>query len=419
MITAVGALGLLIYRWPRLPEGELYPAIKSREFCLAAGALVFAAVGAIVLVGMSTPLITMLMGKPQNVSTAFYNTTTMPLAAAMATLLVSAALTGWGTNQSGILKKYWWLVLLGHAAGAQALWAGIRHPVALAVVGVSAAALVASLLAVSTRRLSWPAGLTHAGVAAAFIGIIFSSMGNQTVYTSLEPGESQEIFGSKVAYLGTRTATDQPGFYHTFRLEGAVNATLEALTKTNKEGRHAAHEPGIHRSLLADTYLAPSEQQEASNHKELSLRKGEEVQEGVMTLKFIKFGMANSGMPGDVRVMAQLEVAKDGVTQEAKLELISKNGQLTPVPLKVFNQYELILTSVNTREGIAGVGINDLLAPPKAQRVDLEISRKPLINLVWLGTILITAGTAWAGLTRRKNLPASAGQEAGKRPTAI
>ncbi|WP_094605736.1 hypothetical protein SPSIL_006260 [Sporomusa silvacetica DSM 10669] len=402
LITAVSALGILIIRWPTLPEGELYPAVKSREFFLAATAIIFAALGVIVLVGMSTPLVAMLLGNPQNVSTAFYNTTTLPLAAGLALLLAVGSLVGWGEDRTRLFARYWWIVVVAIVSIIIAVAGGICQPVALMTIGLSVAIIAASIVAVRAKKIRRGAGLTHVGVALTLIGILFSSLANQAVYVSFQQGESKQVLGTDFSYLGMRPDTEEQGFYQSFKLTGEANTVLEPYTKLNKEGRPAAREPGIYRMLSADIYLAPTMQQTESPHKEMTLGKGEQKQEDALTVKLIRYGMSGSGASGDVRVYTLLEATQDGKAEEAKPELISRNGQMIPVPFKVFGHYELIVTAINMGDGTVTVGIKDLAAPPEQSRLDVEISRKPLINLVWLGTFLIMIGTISAGVSRRK-----------------
>lgn len=403
LITAVTALSILIIRWPSLPDGTLYPAVKSREFFLAAAAILFAALGVIVLVGMSTPLVTMLLGKPQNVSMAFYNTAALPLAAGLALLLSIGSLVNWGEDKTRLLACYWWLAVPALGSIVPAVAAGIRQPVALVTIGLSAAAIAASILAIRTGRMSRAAGLTHAGVAMALIGILFSSLASQSVYASFQQGESQPVMGSDFTYQGTRQDPSGQGFYQSFTLTGEANAIVEPYTKLNKEGRPAAREPGIHRLLAADIYIAPAMQQEESLLTEMTLRKGEQKQADALSVKLSRYGMGGSGASGDVRVYALLEVSRDGSVAEARPELIARNGQMIPVPFKVFGHYELLVTAVNLGNETVTIGIRNLAAPPKTPRVDVEISRKPLINLVWLGTVFMTIGTVQAGMGRRTN----------------
>jgi cytochrome c-type biogenesis protein CcmF len=177
-------------------------------------------------------------------------------------------------------------------------------------------------------------------------------------------------------------------------VEGKQTYILQSLTKLNKDGKAAAREPGIHRGLQGDLYLAPVIQHNQDVGKELALRKGEQTVVEGLTVKFIHFGMNNSGN-GDIRVFAQLEVTKDGVMQEVRPELIARNGQLLPIPVKAFDQYQIMLTAVNTREGAVSIAIRDL-SRTAPERVSVEVSYKPLVSLVWLGVCLITIGTGWA-----------------------
>lgn len=399
LITAVLSLGLLVVRWPTLPDGAVYPAIKSREFHLAAAAVAFAVIGVIVLVGMSTPLVTMLIGQPQNVSLAFYNMTTLPLAALLAMLLVTGQLVGWGDNTAPLLTRYWWLVLLGHIAAIAAFWGGVRPLAAVVTVGLAAAALAAGAIAVATKKINRSGAFAHIGVASALIGILFSSLASQSMFLSLEKGESQQVLGGTLTYLGDTMLDNGKGFYQSFKLAGTADTVVAALTKLNKEGRHAAHEPGIYRGLAADMYLAPVARHEESQLKEIGLGKEQTAEEAGLAIKLIRYGMGGNPGSGDIRVYALLEVTKDGKTLEARPELVSQGGQIVSVPLTVFDHYQLNLVAVSPSQNMVGLGVKDLTQPPE-ERVDVEVSRKPLISLVWLGTICATAGTLGAGVMR-------------------
>ena len=113
--------------------------------------------------------------------------------------------------------------------------------------------------------------------------------------------------------------------------------------------------------------------------------------------------MNNSSNSEDIKVSALLEIDTDGMLQEIKPELISHNGQLIPAPLIAFNRYEISLISINIVEGLALISVHDL-QPPPPETVEVEVSYKPLINFLWLGTIIIVTSTAWSAI-KRKNKP--------------
>lgn len=400
MMVTAAALVLLIIRWPGLPEGDIYPTVKSREFMMAAGALTLAALAALVLVGMSTPLITMLLGNPQNVSTNFYNTSSLPLAALLFLFLTIAPLVSWGENRTSLLKKYWWLLVIGHAGLLLSIWFGMRNIMIMTVLSLALTALLINLG--GTRRgLTWVGGVTHAGIAVMIIGIIASSAYSRTEVLNFAPGQTHFVFGKKITYTGIEPAADGKGFFQSFQIEN--QDMVRAFTKLNWEGRPAAREPGIHRELGADLYFAPVTKEENTAGKEIILVKGEEKSEDGLTIKFSRFGMVGND-PQTMRVYALLEVVKGGRTEEIKPELVYVNGHFQPLPVKAFGEYEIALHAVNTAEGKIRVAVQNLASIGKPDAITVEISHKPLINFVWLGATVIALGTLWAGWNRARHI---------------
>jgi cytochrome c-type biogenesis protein CcmF len=153
---------------------------------------------------------------------------------------------------------------------------------------------------------------------------------------------------------------------------------------------------------MADIYLAPVIERE--HGEELQLGKGEKTSVQGLDVKFVRFAMGDSNPDGNITVYGLLEVSKDGVVQEVKPELVvPRNGPMVPVPVKAFDRYEILLTSVNMNERLANITVHDLLDIPKPEKIEAEISRKPLMNMVWLGTILVTFGTGWAAFKRNRH----------------
>lgn len=230
------------------------------------------------------------------------------------------------------------------------------------------------------------------------IGIMLSSAGSQTQVASFEPGQSQLVFGQKMTYQGVERLPDGNGFYQNFMLEGDANGMLQSLTKLNKEGNPAAREPGIYRGLTADFYVAPIMKRETSGGKEFILRKGEQILQDALQVRFLQLSMNNGKSSNEeIRVQALLEVTMDGKATEISPEMILRNGRILGMPRIVFDQYEITLQNVNPAESAAKLSIRNLAVKTKSDRIDVEISRKPMVNLVWIGTLLITAGTCWAG----------------------
>lgn len=98
---------------------------------------------------------------------------------------------------------------------------------------------------------------------------------------------------------------------------------------------------------------------------------------------------------------AVLEVTMNGKTEEVIPEIVyHQNGRVTGDPIRIFDQYKIMLGGVNPVKESVLIGLQSLQPAVDDGRIDVDISTKPLINLVWIGTVLITIGTAWAAFAR-------------------
>lgn len=399
LAAAFIAFALLIFKWPAMPAGELYAALASREFIVALTALMLAFLGVLVFAGMSTPLITTAFGSPKSVSAAFYNQTALPVALAAGAALAVGPLMKWGGGIYGKGRQYWWLGLFAALGLGIAVWLRLHQPLLIITLCLAVTAAAVNIYAVFAKRLSKAAACSHAGAALMLVGIIASGAAGQSVTVSLTEGQPQEVFGQQLRYAGT--ATDQTGTsrYTIFQI-GEDDRVVQALTKLNKAGLPAAREPGIYRSVVADLYLAPQVKVAENAGRELTLVKGQPLIEEGVSLNFVSFAMAGLDGSAEVRVQAVIEVTAGGQTQQVRPELADKRGQIVGSTVAALDRYELHITGIRPGDGKVTIEFHDTKATAGIDRLEVEISRKPLINLVWLGAVLITAGTGWAGIAK-------------------
>lgn len=399
LATAFVTSVFCIVKWPTMPAGDLYSKLTSREFVLALTALIMGFLGMLVFVGMSTPLVTKAFGSPQSVSAVFYNNATLPLAAAIGAALLAGPWLRWGKGAYGGFRHYWWLGLFMAGGLFIAVRLTLQQPLFIVVLALAPAAAAANVYSAYVKRMSWAAAASHIGVAVMIAGIIASGAAGHSTMVTFVQGQSREIFGQRVEYAGTETDQTGKAIYTTF-YAGSDKLVVQALTKLNKEGMPAAREPGIYRSLFADIYIAPIAKEEEDLGTELTLNKGQLLSQSGVTLNFIKFAM--SGMEGNsaVRVQAIIEVTADGQTQQVKPELVSKNGQIIGSTVTALKRYQVHITGLKPGEGqvIIEFKDNNAIGADGVAKLEAEVSTKPLINLVWLGAVLITAGTGWSGV---------------------
>lgn len=392
LLTLCISLLVFILRLPVLPQGELAGKMLSREGLLLGAALLLFVLAVFVTIGMSTPLVTMLIGSPQSLQTSFYNVVTLPLALCMAILLTALLFTGKQAKNAGSSKIAPGLLFL-----LLPLKIGIFSPLLLLTIAAGGTAFFAAIWLRREKRISAGAAVVHMGSALLIIGIILSSAGSQTQAVHFVQGQPQSVSGYTLTYLGEEKADDGSGSWQKFQLaEGGHSVLVSPYTKLNKDGMASAREPGIYRSLMADLYIAPNLQEDMSpKMKKITMHKGDRVQEGALQITFLDISLQGMGS-NEVHVSTAVQVQTEGKEELLHPELNFKNGRVSAEPVQAFGQHEFTLYSVSPSDSAIILAYRDIASEANQPQIDVEISHKPLINLVWAGTILIVTGTILA-----------------------
>lgn len=103
---AVAGLGLLAWRWNRLPRPEKEPPYLSREFMIFSGAMLLCALGAVILLGTSSPIFGRLFrDNPAAVPVTFYNKWSLPMSVGITFLVALGQLFWWNKMSVAQLNK--------------------------------------------------------------------------------------------------------------------------------------------------------------------------------------------------------------------------------------------------------------------------------------------------------------------------
>lgn len=396
LIAAVTFLAYII-KLPAIPSGELYQRIASMEYLAVFTAMVLAVFGVIVFIGMSTPLVTMAFATPQSVSAAFYNRAVLPLTTILAAVLAAKPLL----ERYGEVRVYWCAGLSAVLGIALVLWLSLLQQLLIAVtLCLAVTAAVLQLQAIGSKGANRAAACCHLGAAALVIGILASGAGSQSTRITFIKDQPQQVLGEQLTYAGTDMDSSGRAILNSFHI-GSDTQRVQSLTKLNMVGEPAAREPGIYRRLLSDLYIAPIMKEQA-DRPELALTKGVPLTQGNIQLEFVKVTMTGAGfMP--VGVETSLRITEDGRSEEIRPQLTRKNGQVLGSTVTALGRYEIHLVGISPAEGKVYVEVKDMYTDTVDDTVQLEVevSRKPLISLVWLGAFLITLGTGWAWLQSR------------------
>jgi cytochrome c-type biogenesis protein CcmF len=409
------SFGLFLYRLSGIQQVEAAKTILSSEFSIFLG-IVFLSVSALmVLLGTSAPIITGLLGQASNVGTAYYVNTQLPLGIALAAILGFAALLRFGGISWSAMKKALFLPLsIAIVLTLLAFGLKVRFPLYLIFLFVSLAALFGNLLAFAKRSkagLRFLGGyLTHFGVALMFVGFLTSSGYDQSVKINLPQDEPQEALGYAFTYLGMEKDPAAEKDFLNIKVEKGGKAFL-ARPKFyfSQYNESIMRTPHIRVNLLEDLYLAPVEQVEAEavGKNTFVLEKGEsKIVEGY-AITFLGFDMSPHQAESQISVGATLQVKHEGETDTLTPTMSMGQSGQDRIKEKVYlpdGKHGVVLEQIDADRKMVKLTIFAPEDEPQKDLLVLEVSRKPLINLLWLGTVLIMLGLTVSTYRRAKEL---------------
>jgi cytochrome c-type biogenesis protein CcmF len=412
VIAAVGVtLWLLATRFKEIPDPTLYEKYVSRDFAMLLTVLVVLVMATVILVGTSTPLVTKAGLRPD-----FYNATSSPLALVLAIILSFCPLLAW--RESDLEKLARGLAvpaLVGVVALVVGLLLGVTHPVSLSVVGfgVFAAAINLAMIVRIYKAGIWKLGgyIAHIGVGLILVGIVGSAAYSQTEQLRLNEGQSGQVLGYTFTFKGLlMEAESDRAVLQLSATSGSESFLAEPVMIASRDG--VVRNPYIQRHWNEDIYVAPGDYTpEEMGGSTAQLAKGGTSQLGDFAVTFLGFAVGAHDQTSATSVAAVLQVTgTKGSGIISPTIAAGANGlEAGPAVKLPGSEVTVVLSALDasggqitlTFEGLPGV--MSLATPASAS---FEISRKPAINLLWLGTILLMAGTAIAVQRRRLELAA-------------
>jgi len=408
-IGVVVGYGLLVARLRDIPASPEPLGNFSRESFMWLGQLVFMLMCALVAVGMSAPLITRLFGPPSNVQTSYYNLVNAPLAIAMGLLLGVGPLLRWRKHEpDALLRSVWPSILFAAAFTALAAWWGVRDLMPVAIVFAMAFALAANLVvSVRSMRNGWKHGVAyvgHLGAAVLIIGVIASSNYGVSTQVQLPKGEVRNALGYRLTY--ERMDRDGEGKDHAIIAVQGENRSFTANTKFYWSDYNQGYmkAPHVEKFMTHDVYISPLEMVgDQPGAGGVWFKKGETRQAGNMSFTFEDF---EREMGAKVRLVAKVTANIGGRTVPLRpvLEVDMATGQQTKTPDYIPGGGQLAIAAVDPNEG----GRVSLVLPGAehsgGEVLAVEVSTKPFINLVWLGSVIMLAATFLVVIRRAQDV---------------
>jgi len=416
LFYAVLSVGLLIGRWRAVATRTSPLRADSRDFAMVVGVIVIVLLALVVLAGTSWPLIA-----KAGVQPTFYNHMSTPVAVLIAVLMALAPVLSWSregsAKQSGpsaLLRIIAGAALLSAASGVLALAApgvakslfgwlvppgsrlfGVAVPLVMMLSLSCVFALVANVRkgAASSLRRSG-AYIAHAGAALLLLGIVFSSTGDSETLTLTRDGRSLPACGWEIAYKG-RASTGE-GKEVLRLLATRPGREIPIRLKMEYTERGSVRSPHIASTLLRDLYVSPVDTQGTTITPGATVAGSEWIAspariEGTGAL------VSLVGMQVEQRSARFEYKPKDG----RPVEFETGEGRPAVVDGYTFTYRKVVISENHDDSAISAGVVLDVVGGGLKDRVTVEVSTKPLMSLLWLGTVLIVLGGVIAVLRRR------------------
>jgi cytochrome c-type biogenesis protein CcmF len=302
-----------------------------------------------------------------------------------------------------------------------ALLLGVREYAYLLFLGMAAMAIVANIFGIVGYLSRWTllgGHLAHFGFGLMLIGVLASSAYDSNQRVVAPKGEDVEVtkYNLSLEYQGMQNDITHPNneLLLTLNHRGEITEMRPELYYSERlDG--IMRKPFIDRHLLYDLYFAPEQIKGEERPESVTLAKGETRRlRDDLSLQFLDFEMGQHGGTGSegLQVLARLRLIKAEDTTLLQPALVQDTGpggevMMREVPATFMYNNEQVDVSIDrilADQGAVVLRIPQLLGNPEVERLVMDISEKPLIMLVWIGTTLILLGSLIVVIRRSQEL---------------
>jgi len=420
VLFTVLSVGMFLLRLRSIPRGrrdaaEYEAGTLSLETAMYWGVVALAVLAVVVLAGTSAPLITgglsavgravpalakWLPKDASSVGTSYYARSGTVVAIPLLVLLAAVPALSWRrTEVRQALRRARLPLLVGVVTAPAAVVLGVTHPAMLGLVTFGAVALVANaavLFRAKAKAYRLGSYLTHAGVGMLLVGAVASTVYSRSTKLMLPLDKPVRAWRYTLTYRGMDVPDDGRKPTMKIAVSDSTGRTFLANPPvfTNKQGEYMT-EPYVRKHLLYDLYISPSgPPQSFGEGKRLVIVQGQETAVAGYRLRFDKFLPSGMG-ENTVRVGVQVTVSRGGSSERlTPAMVVDMSGRRDTEPASTRDgalRISVLGISVDDRAAMLGVS-GAAVAPDAVETASVEVATKPLINLVWLGSVLVILG---------------------------
>lgn len=405
------SLGLLAYRWRSIETAPNEDPFLSRGSFVVLGTIAVGLSTLAVTFGTSSPLLTRwFMENPAQVGPEFYNTVNMPLVLLMGMLLAVVPFLTWKGSDFPTLRRQLTPSFVLAAAGTiLGFFLGIEEPIHGLVLLLALWALFSNVHKVAklvrqNGLVSAGGYLAHVGVGVMLIGILASSAYDFSSKVTLPQGEEVAVGDLKLTFqrfIPRQGREKERMEVKVVRADGSTYLSYPKLF-VNDRTRQLMANPHVKTTPLQDLYISPIQYEPAepiSVSERLALGKGASAEVADMEIRFVDFEMAGHdpsvqlASGGVVEVAARLEVTRGDESRPVKaLYRFRADGSVDSPAVSLPGNGAVRLIGIDPSTGQAQLAVAAVNTGPQPARLSIDVTRKPLIQLVWFGLYIILIG---------------------------
>ncbi|HEY3492518.1 MAG TPA: cytochrome c-type biogenesis CcmF C-terminal domain-containing protein, partial [Solirubrobacterales bacterium] len=371
-------------------------------------------VSAIVITfGTSAPLITRwFMENPAQVGPTWYNKVNLPIAILVALLLSLVPYLTWrGDEPKALVRKLVGPALFALAVTAAAAAWEVNDPFHLLFVFLAALALATNLHKTVARASAAgiPAAggyLAHVGVGVILLGFLASSAYDESTKVTLQMGTPKKLGDTTLTFTRfiPRKGREKESMEIQVAQPGREPFFVYPKLFVNDRTRQVMANPDIRSTPFQDLYVSPIDFD--PGQPQVQLAKGDSGQIGDMEIRFVGFdlnaagnAMAQMASGGMVTIGTEVAVTRNGRTTTLKpiYRLNPANGAVETPPIDLPGGGALFVSGINASDGAVQFQVSGISNPA---RLSVDVTRKPLIQLVWIGLYIVLLGGAVATVFR-------------------
>jgi cytochrome c-type biogenesis protein CcmF len=374
---------------------------------------------AFTFIGTSWPLISgIFFDKPASIDLEAYNKFSSPIAVCIGFLIALAPVLSWKRDNAAKLKSVTTHLIITVILGALAFWGGIRHviPLLITMAAFFILTINGQIVYQMIKQKSFAFGgyLAHVGIGLMLVGIITSSVYDVAERVTLPKDEDKEVLGYKLKYTGKQDAVDGKD-----KVLLTIDQHKETYARFYWSDYSQAYmvSPSIVYSLFEDLYISPIQilnGDERQSLDKIELSKNGKTKLDNYTFSFIKYEMESGHQTGsgDMHIWARIEVADNYGKSLGEirpgLKVVGKDQENLPDTIPGTDR-KVYIDGVSVEKEMLRLAIEKTAVDTKGagkEMLAVEVSRKPLINILWLGTIVLGFGfiTAIYNRTQKQKL---------------